>query len=102
MLYATISADIVDNTKMTAEDTIRMNKLQSDFLEPMKRMSKVSWGRVVKGDAFDGIEVKWAYGKEEERPSKSPCLGRLVEIHCKDNAFLIKFGIFSKGNLFIL
>ena len=44
MLYATISADIVDSTKMTAEDTIRLIKLLTDFLEPMKKVSKGSWG----------------------------------------------------------
>ena len=55
MLYATISADIVDSTKMTAEDTIRVNKLLTDFLEPMKKVSEGGWGRVVKGDAFECV-----------------------------------------------
>ena len=55
MLYATISADIVDSTKMTAEDTIRVNKLLTDFVEPMKAVSEGSWGRVVKGDAFECV-----------------------------------------------
>lgn len=55
MLYATISADIVDSTKMSAEDTIRVNKLLTDFLEPMKKVSEGSWGRVVKGDAFECV-----------------------------------------------
>lgn len=57
MLYATISADIVDSTKMTAEDTIRVNKLLTDFLNPMKKVSEGSWGRVVKGDAFECVLV---------------------------------------------
>lgn len=35
MLYATISADIVDSTKMTTENTIRVNKLLTDFLQPI-------------------------------------------------------------------
>lgn len=39
MLYATISADIVDSTKLNAADTIRINKLLTDFLEPMKKVS---------------------------------------------------------------
>ena len=43
MLYATISADIVDSTKMTAEDTIRMSQLLKDFLKPMKTASEGSW-----------------------------------------------------------
>lgn len=55
MLYATISADIVDSTKLTAEDTIRVNKLLTDFLDPMKMVSEGSWGRVVKGDAFECV-----------------------------------------------
>ena len=55
MLYATISADIVDSTKMTAEDTIRVSKWLTDFLEPMKKVSEGSWGRVVKGDAFECV-----------------------------------------------
>lgn len=55
MLYATISADIVDSTKMTADDTIRLSKLLTDFLEPMKKVSEGSWGRVVKGDAFECV-----------------------------------------------
>lgn len=55
MLYATISADIVDSTKMTAEDTIRVSKLLTDFLEPMMKVSEGSWGRVVKGDAFECV-----------------------------------------------
>lgn len=55
MLYATISADIVDSTKMTAEDTIRVNKMLTDFLEPMMKVSVGSWGRVVKGDAFECV-----------------------------------------------
>ena len=55
MLYATISADIVDSTKMTAEDTIRMSQLLKDFLKPMKTASEGSWGRVVKGDAFECV-----------------------------------------------
>lgn len=55
MLYATISADIVDSTKMSAEDTIRVHKLLTDFLGPMKRVSEGGWGRVVKGDAFECV-----------------------------------------------
>lgn len=55
MLYATISADIVDSTKMTAGDTIRVNKLLTDFLEPLTEVSEGSWGRVVKGDAFECV-----------------------------------------------
>ena len=55
MLYATISADIVDSTKMTAEDTIRMSQLLNAFLKPMKKASEGSWGRVVKGDAFECV-----------------------------------------------
>lgn len=55
MLYATISADIVDSTKMTADDTIRLSKLLTDFLKPMKKVSEGGWGRVVKGDAFECV-----------------------------------------------
>jgi len=55
MRYATISADIVDSTKMTSEDTIRINKCLNNFLEPMMKVSTGSWGRVVKGDAFECV-----------------------------------------------
>lgn len=55
MLYATISADIVDSTKMTTDDTIRVSKLLTNFLEPMMKVSEGSWGRVVKGDAFECV-----------------------------------------------
>lgn len=45
MLYATISADIVDSTKMTVEDTIRVNKLLTDFLDSMKKTSERNLNR---------------------------------------------------------
>lgn len=55
MIYATISADIVDSTKMTTEDMILVSKCLNDFLHPMMKVSKGSWGRVVKGDAFECV-----------------------------------------------
>lgn len=58
MRYATISADIVDSTKLNADDTIRISKCLNDFLEPMVKVSKGSWGRVVKGDAFECVLQK--------------------------------------------
>lgn len=55
MRYATISADIVDSTKLNANDTIRMKHYLMDFLERMMKVSEGSWGRVVKGDAFECV-----------------------------------------------
>ncbi len=40
MIYATISADIVDSTKMTTEDMILVSKCLNDFLHPMMKVSK--------------------------------------------------------------
>lgn len=55
MNYATISADIVDSTKLDANDTMRIKQHLTNFLKYMMSVSKGSWGRVVKGDAFECV-----------------------------------------------
>ena len=55
MKYATISADIVDSTKLSTNDVLRVNNLLSGFLNPMQKVSKGSWGRVVRGDGFECV-----------------------------------------------
>lgn len=55
MMYATISADIVDSTKFSTSDTLEVKQFMMDFLPFMEKLSKGSWGRVVKGDAFECV-----------------------------------------------
>ena len=55
MKYATISADIVDSTKLSTNDILRVNNLLCGFLNPMEKVSKGSWGRVVRGDGFECV-----------------------------------------------
>ena len=55
MMYATISADIVDSTKFSTSDTLEVKQFMMDFLPFMEKLSKGSWGRVVKGEAFECV-----------------------------------------------
>lgn len=74
MFYATISADIVDSTKLKTADTIRIKKLLKDFLEPMKKVSEGSWGRVVKGDAFECVL------EDAKHKAISPCYDSTITV----------------------
>lgn len=58
MKYATISADIVDSTKLSADDILRVNNLLSEFLNSMQKVSKGSWGRVVRGDGLECVLIR--------------------------------------------
>lgn len=54
-MYATLSADIVKSTKLSDSDTIRIKNHLEAFLDEMENVSEGSWGRVVKGDAFECV-----------------------------------------------
>lgn len=54
-MYATLSADIVKSTKLSDGDTIRIKDHLEYFLDEMEKVSEGSWGRVIKGDAFECV-----------------------------------------------
>ena len=54
-IYATISADIVDSTSLSAEDTIRLKESLEGFFPVMKSLCSPAWGRVVRGDSVECV-----------------------------------------------
>ena len=46
-IYATLSADIVDSTSLSAADTIKLKELLEGFFPVMKSFCDEAWGRVV-------------------------------------------------------
>lgn len=55
MKYATISADIVDSTKLSTKDILRIKDHLSGFLDSMQKISEGSWGRIVRGDGLECV-----------------------------------------------
>lgn len=54
-LYATISADIVESTSLSAEDVVRMKECLEHFVFVMKSLCDNAWGRVVRGDSLECV-----------------------------------------------
>ncbi|MCF0177887.1 MAG: RNA polymerase subunit sigma-70 [Bacteroidales bacterium] len=57
-MYATISADVVCSTKLSQHDMLRMKEHLEGFLAGLPKVSKGSWGRIVKGDAVECVLEK--------------------------------------------
>ena len=54
-VYATLSADIVDSTSLSAEDTIKLKESLEGFFPMMKSFCGEAWGRVVRGDSVECV-----------------------------------------------
>ena len=54
-IYATLSADIVDSTSLSAEDTIKLKESLEDFFPVMRQFCEQAWGRVVRGDSVECV-----------------------------------------------
>ncbi len=54
-IYATISADVVDSTSLSAEDTIRLKESLEGFFPVMRSLCGQAWGRVVRGDSVECV-----------------------------------------------
>lgn len=54
-MYATLSADVVDSTSLSAEDIIRLKGYLDGFSPIMKMVCKEAWGRVVRGDSMECV-----------------------------------------------
>ena len=54
-VYATLSADIVDSTSLSAEDTVKLKESLEDFFPVMKSFCGEAWGRVVRGDSVECV-----------------------------------------------
>ena len=54
-MFATLSADVVDSTSLSAEDTIRLKELLEGFFPVMKSLCDQAWGRVVRGDSVECV-----------------------------------------------
>lgn len=57
MIYATLSADIVKSTSFSANDTLRLRKYLQSFIDDPRFNTDGSWGRVVRGDGMEFVEV---------------------------------------------
>ena len=57
-IYATLSADIVDSTSLSAADTIKLKELLEGFFPVMKSFCDEAWGRVVRGDSVECVIPK--------------------------------------------
>ena len=55
MIYATLSADIVSSTSMSAEDTMRLKRHLNNFFPIMKGICSDSWGRIIRGDSMECV-----------------------------------------------
>lgn len=54
MIYGTLSADIIQSTSLSIEDTNRLNQYLLDFIQKIKGFnSSQLWGRLVKGDEIE-------------------------------------------------
>lgn len=53
--YATISADVVDSTSLSAEDTIKLKDSLEGFFSVMRSLCSEAWGRVVRGDSVECV-----------------------------------------------
>ena len=54
-IYATISADVVDSTSLSAEDTIKLKESLEGFFPVMRSLRAEAWGRVVRGDSVECV-----------------------------------------------
>lgn len=54
-IYATLSADIVDSTSLSVEDTVRLKESLENFFPVMKKFCNSAWGRVVRGDSVECV-----------------------------------------------
>ena len=54
-IYATISADVVDSTSLSAEDTIKLKESLEGFFPVMRSLCAEAWGRVVRGDSVECV-----------------------------------------------
>lgn len=54
-IYATISADVVDSTSLSAEDTIKLKESLEGFFPIMHSLCAGAWGRVVRGDSVECV-----------------------------------------------
>lgn len=57
MIYGTLSADIVKSTSFSANDTLRLRKYLQSFIDNQPLNNNGSWGRVVRGDGIELVEV---------------------------------------------
>lgn len=57
MIYATLSADVVKSTSLSAEDTFRLKDYLQSFIETLSKEGRNSWGRIVKGDGLELVET---------------------------------------------
>ena len=86
-IFATVSADVVDSTSLSAEDTIKLKKSFDGFFPVMRSLCAQAWGRVVRGDSVEcvipdvsrslriGLLLK-CYVRSLELPSASKALRR--------------------------
>ncbi|MBR1502895.1 MAG: hypothetical protein IJ618_03310 [Prevotella sp.] len=54
-VFATLSADIVDSTSLSAEDTVKLKEALESFFPVMKSFCDDAWGRVVRGDSVECV-----------------------------------------------
>lgn len=54
-VYATLSADIVDSTSLSAEDTVKLKESLEDFFPVMQLFCDKAWGRVTRGDSMECV-----------------------------------------------
>lgn len=54
-LYATLSADVVESTSLSAGDLIKMKMCLDRFVPIMKGLCGGAWGRVVRGDSLECV-----------------------------------------------
>lgn len=57
-MFGTISADIVESTSLSAEDTRRLQEYLQAFTEKLSSGQDEEWGRVVKGDGIEYLTNK--------------------------------------------
>ncbi len=55
-VYATLSADIVDSTSLSAEDTVKLKESLEGFFPVMQLFCDKAWGRVTRGDSVECVE----------------------------------------------
>ncbi len=54
-VYATLSADIVDSTSLSAEDTVKLKESLEGFFPVMQLFCDKAWGRVTRGDSVECV-----------------------------------------------
>lgn len=57
MIYATLSADVVKSTSLSAEDTFRLKDYLQSFIDTLSMDGENSWGRIVKGDGLELVDT---------------------------------------------